>query len=222
LFYNRRGSVFFVPPVEAVRNSVGFATLTVLLALVLGTISAYLLARREGRLSHWLDPLFMLPLGVSAVTLGFGYIIAMDEPPLNLRTSPLLIPLAHTLVAFPFVVRSLLPVLRGIHPHLREAAANLGASPSRVWREIDLPIVARALLVGAVFAFTVSIGEFGATALIARPQYPTMPIAIYRFLGQPGTLNYGQALAMSTLLMIVCTVGFLAIERFRYGEIGEF
>jgi thiamine transport system permease protein len=222
LFYNRRGSVFFVPPVEAVRNSVGFAALTVLLALVLGTISAYLLARREGRLSRWLDPLFMLPLGVSAVTLGFGYIIALDEPPLNLRTSPLLIPLAHTLVAFPFVVRSLLPVLRGIHPHLREAAANLGASPSRVWREIDLPIVARALLVGAVFAFTVSIGEFGATGLIARPQYPTMPIAIYRFLGQPGTLNYGQALAMSTLLMLVCAVGFLAIERFRYGEVGEF
>jgi thiamine transport system permease protein len=222
LFYNRRGSVFFVPPVEAVRNSVGFAALAVLLALVLGTISAYLLARHEGRLSRLLDPLFMLPLGVSAVTLGFGYIIALDEPPLNLRTSPLLIPLAHTLVALPFVVRSLLPVVRGIHPHLREAAANLGASPSRVWREIDLPIVARALLVGAVFAFTVSIGEFGATSLIARPQYPTMPIAIYRFLGQPGTLNYGQALAMSTLLMIVCAVGFLAIERFRYGEVGEF
>jgi thiamine transport system permease protein len=222
LFYNRRGSVFFVPPVEAVRNSVGFAALTVLLALVLGTISAYLLARHEGRLSRWLDPLFMLPLGVSAVTLGFGYIITLDEPPLNLRTSPLLIPLAHTLVALPFVVRSLLPVVRGIHPHLREAAANLGASPSRVWREIDLPIVARALLVGAVFAFTISMGEFGATALVARPQYPTMPVAIYRFLGQPGALNYGQALAMSTLLMIVCAVGFLAIERFRYGEVGEF
>jgi thiamine transport system permease protein len=101
-------------------------------------------------------------------------------------------------VALPFVVRSLLPVVWGIHPHLREAAANLGASPSRIWREIDLPILARALLVRAVFAFTISMSEFGATALIARPQYPTMPIAIYRFLGQPGTLNYGQALAMST------------------------
>jgi thiamine transport system permease protein len=65
-------------------------------------------------------------------------------------------------------------------------------------------------------------GEFGATALIARPHYPTMPVAIYRFLSQPGTLNYGQALAMSTLLMIVCAVGFLAIERSHYGEVGEF
>jgi thiamine transport system permease protein len=221
LFVNRRGSVFFVPPVEAVRNSLAFAVLTVGLALLLGVIGAYSLADRS-RLARWLDPIFMLPLGTSAVTLGFGYIIALDRPPLNLRTSPLLIPLAHTLVAFPFVVRAVLPVLRGIHPHLRESAGVLGASPARVWREVDLPIVGRALLVGAVFAFTISMGEFGATSLIARPQVPTMPVAIYRFLGQPGALNYGQALAMSTLLMLVCAVGFLGIERFRYGEVGEF
>jgi len=77
--------------------------------------------------------------------------------------------------------------------------------------------VARAVLVGAVFAFTVSLGEFGATSLIARPERPTMPIAIYRFLSRPGAANYGQA-----LLMLVCTVGFLAIERLRMGEVGEF
>ena len=164
----------------------------------------------------------MLPLGTSAVTLGLGYIVALDEPPLNLRTSPLLVVLAHTLVALPFVVRSVLPALRSINPRLREAAALLGASPGRVWREVDLPIVARAVLVGAVFAFTVSMGEFGATSLIARPERPTMPVAIYRFLARPGTANYGQALAMSTVLMLVCTLGFMAIERFRVGEVGEF
>ena len=222
LFVNRRGSILFVPPVEAVRNSVGFAGATTLLALLLGLIGAYLLVRRRGLISSVLDPIFMLPLGTSAVTLGFGFIIALDEPPLNLRTSPLLIPLAHTLVAFPFVVRSVLPALRGIDPRLREAAGLLGAGPWRVWREIDLPIVGRALLVGAVFAFTVSMGEFGATVFIARPQIPTMPVAIFRFLGQPGALNYGQALAMSTLLMVVVAVGFMAIERFRAGGVGEF
>jgi len=221
LFINRSGSVFFVPPAEAIRNSLLVAGATVLLALVLGWLAADLLAR-PGRLSAWLDPVFLLPLGTSAVTLGFGYILALDRPPLNLRASPWLLPLAHTLVAFPFVVRSLLPVLRGIQPHLREAAAVLGAAPLRVWREVDLPIVARALLVGAVFAFTVSLGEFGATALIVRPQFPTMPVAIYRFLGQPGELNYGQALAMSAVLSLVTAAGILAIERFRYGDIGEF
>ncbi len=222
LSVNRQSSIFFVPPLLAVRNSLLFAIATVGLALTLGLISAWLLARQRGRLGRLLDPVFMLPLGTSAVTLGFGYIIALAKPPLNLRASPALVPLAHTLVALPFVVRSLLPVIRGIHPHLREAARVLGASSWRVWREVDLPIVGRALLVGAVFAFTVSLGEFGATVFVARPQMPTMPVVIYRFLGQPGAINYGQALAMSTLLMIVCAVGFLAIERFRYGEVGEF
>ncbi|MCP4537565.1 MAG: iron ABC transporter permease [Chloroflexi bacterium] len=220
LFDNPRGSAFYVPPVAAVRNSVGFALATVALSVTLGLMAAVVLdAQREIRL---LDPIFMLPLGTSAVTLGLGYIVALDKPPLNLRTSPLLVVLAHTLVALPFVVRSVLPALRSIHPRLRETAALLGAPPWRVWREVDLPIVARAVLVGAVFAFTISMGEFGATSLIARPERPTMPIAIYRFLGRPGAANYGQALAMSTLLMVVCTLGFLAIERFRVGDVGEF
>jgi thiamine transport system permease protein len=161
-------------------------------------------------------------LGTSAVTLGLGFIVALDSPPLDLRASPLLVPLAHTLVAFPFVVRSLTPAVRSIKPRLRQAAAVLGASPRRVLAEIELPLVGRALLIAATFAFTISIGEFGATALIARPEYPTIPIAIYRYLGQPGSLNYGQALALSTLLMAMTVVGMLAIERLRFGEVGEF
>jgi len=224
LFDNPRGSAFYVPPVAAVRNSVGFALATMALAVMLGLMAAAVL-ENQGKtrfLGQLLDPIFMLPLGTSAVTLGLGYIVALDEPPLNLRASPLLVVLAHTLVALPFVVRSVLPALRSIHPCLRETAALLGASPYRVWREVDLPIVARAVLVGAVFAFTISMGEFGATSLIAHPERPTMPIAIYRLLGRPGAANYGQALAMSTLLMFVCTLGFLAIERFRVGEVGEF
>jgi thiamine transport system permease protein len=222
LFTNPTQSYFYVPPAEAIRNSLLVAGFTVLLSLFIGLCSAYMLTGRPSLLKTILDPLFMLPLGTSAVTLGLGYIVALDQPPLDLRASPVLLPLAHTLVAFPFVVRSLLPVLRGMNPRWREAAATLGASPGRVLREIDLPIVARALLVGAVFAFTISLGEFGATFLIARPTFPTMPVVIYRLLGAQGALNHGQGLAMSTLLMIVCAVGFVLIERFRVGDIGEF
>ncbi|MFQ5421881.1 MAG: ABC transporter permease, partial [Anaerolineae bacterium] len=215
----KRDSILFVPPLTAVRNSIGYALLTVLAAGFLGLLSAQFLAR-PSRWRKWLDPLFMLPLGASAVTLGFGYVISFDR----LRTSPLLVLIAHTLVAFPFVVRTLLPVMQGIKPNLREAAAVLGASPGQVWRQVDLPIIGRALLVAAVFAFTVSMGEFGATSFIVRPNsgYTTLPIAIERFLSQPGALNFGQALAMSTILMGVSAVGFVAIERFRYADVGEF
>ncbi len=218
---NARGSVLFVPPLEAVGNSVLYALLTTVLSLFLGLIAAYGLARR-GRMSALLDPIYMLPLATSAVTLGFGFIIALDEPPLNLRTSRALIVIAHTLVAMPFVVRSVLPALRSISPNVRGAAALLGASPTTILRLIDLPLIGRGLIVGATFAFTVSMGEFGASLFVARPDTPTMPLVIFRLLGQPGALNYGQALAMSAILMGVCAISFVLIERARVLGIGEF
>ena len=222
LFENTSESIFFVPPADAVVYSLGFALTAMLIALILGVPAAVFLAGPANRLRSVLDPLFMLPLSTSAVTLGFGFIIALDKPPLNLRTSPMLVPLAHTLVAFPFVVRSLLPALRSIPPKLKESAAVLGAGPWKVWRTVDLPILGRALVVAAIFAFTISLGEFGASVFVARPQTPTMPLAIYRFLGQPGAANYGQAMAMSSILMLVSATGFMLMEKFRSGQDGEF
>jgi thiamine transport system permease protein len=132
------------------------------------------------------------------------------------------VPLAHTLVALPFVVRSVLPSLRGIPPHLAEAGRVLGASESQVLRRIELPLISRGLVVGATFAFTASMGEFGATAFLARPDTPTIPVVIFRLLGQPGALNYGQALAMSVILMAVSALSFISIERLRPSGTHEF
>jgi thiamine transport system permease protein len=215
---NPRGSVLFVPPLKAIGNSLVFATATMIIALLVGLLSAYAVGDRNRTRHRLLEPVLMLPLGASAVTLGFGFLIGLP----GLRSSPLLLPLAHSLVAFPFVVRTITPALRSIRAHLREAASVMGAGPFQVWREVDLPIVGRALLVGGAFAFSVSMGEFGATAMVARAETPTLPYAIFRYLSQPGSLNYGQAMAMSTVLMLVVSAGLIAIERFRFGEIGEF
>ena len=217
LFVNRTGSLFYVPPVRALGNSLGYAALTVVLSLTLGFPVAVALAR-PGRLERILDPFLMLPLGASAVTLGLGFIISFGR----LLASPWMVPLAHTLIALPFVIRSLQPALASIPDRLRQAAASLGAAPRRVWFAVDWPIVARATLSAAVFAFTVSLGEFGATSLVVRPEYPTLPIAIARFLSQPGGMNYGQAMAMATVLMLVCGFGILLIERLRLPGASEF
>jgi thiamine transport system permease protein len=218
LTVNRRQSAFFAPPMVAIRNSLIFAITTVVLSLILGIISAYLLAQPRRWITALLEPIFLLPLGASAVTLGLGYIVSMGP----LRTSTLIIPIAHTLIAAPFVVRTFLPALRSLDPRLRQAAATLGASPGRVWWEIDAGLLGRAVLVSAAFAFTISLGEFGATLLISRPELPTMPVVIYDALGDPGLLNFGKALAMSTMLMLTSAVGLIAIERFRINDIGEF
>ncbi|MCT9140608.1 ABC transporter permease [Streptomyces violarus] len=218
------GGIFLVPPIEAIGNSLEYAGAATVIAVVIGGLAAVALTRRDaGRFVRGFDALLMLPLGVSAVTVGFGFLIALDEPPLDLRSSWILVPLAQALVGVPFVVRTMLPVLRAVDVRLREAASVLGASPWRVWREVDLPMVRRALLIAAGFAFAVSLGEFGATVFIARPDNPTLPVAVARLLGRPGDLNYGQAMALSTILMVVCAVALLVLERLRTADrTGEF
>ncbi|MFB8268511.1 ABC transporter permease [Streptomyces sp. NPDC055955] len=214
---------FLVPPIEAIGNSLTYALAATALAVVIGGLAAAALTRRAGRLVRGFDALLMLPLGVSAVTVGFGFLITLDKPPLDLRGTWILVPLAQALVGVPFVVRTMLPVLRAVDGRLREAAAVLGASPLRAWREVDLPMVRRALLIAAGFAFAVSLGEFGATVFIARPDHPTLPVAVARLLGRAGDLNYGQAMALSTILMVVCAVSLLLLERIRTDRTtGEF
>ena len=145
--------------------------------------------------------------------LGFGFIIAFDEAPLDFRSSWWLVPVAQSLIAAPFVVRIVTPALRSIDPRLREVAATLGASPARSWREVDLPLAAQAFAVAAGFAFAIALGEFGATVFVARSEQPTLPVAIFRFLGRPGAENQGTAAALAVVLAGITVCAALAAER---------
>lgn len=213
LFTSTRDSIFFVEPASAVINSLFFATVSMIIALFLGLLAANFLAKDRGSGSTFWDAIIMLPLATSAVTLGFGYIISLNKPPLNLRDSLALVPIAHSLVALPFVVRCLMPALRQIPKSLTEAAIMLGKSPIQVWWQVELPHIKKSLLVAAIFSFCISMGEFGASSFVVRPHTPTMPVAIFRFLSQPGEMNYGQAMAMSSILMIITCASFWILSK---------
>jgi thiamine transport system permease protein len=207
-------------PWEAVANSILYASAATVLALLIGGLAAFAIAEPHG--SRLLDGLLMLPLGASAVMLGFGFVIAFDTAPLDFRAEPWIVPVVQALVAIPFVVRIVAPTLRAIDPRQREAAALLGASPGRVRREIDVPVAGRAFAIAAGFAFAISLGEFGATVFVARPETPTLPVAIFRFLGRPGELNAGQAYALAVVLMVVVAVSVFLVERGREHRAGWF
>ena len=216
-----------VPVTEALLNSLTTAVDATWMALLLGMLVSVVVTRRshsgvERRLRGGLDAFFMLPLGVSAVTLGFGFLITLDEPPVDFRSSPLLVPIAQALVALPLVVRTLVPVLAGIDDRQRQAAASLGASPLRALATVDLAVVLKPLLAAAGFAFAVSLGEFGATSFLARDDHPTVPVVIFRLLGHPGAQNYGMALAASVVLAAATALLVLAVERLRVPGVGGF
>ncbi|MBB1501756.1 iron ABC transporter permease [Propioniciclava sp. MC1683] len=217
------GGTLSVPVWDAVGNSLRTATVATLLALALGLLVSLVVSRSPrnelGRRGlGLLDAAFMLPLGVSAVTVGFGYLITLNRPPLDLRSSMALVPIAQAIVALPLVVRVLLPVLRAIDPRLREGAAVLGASPGKVLRDVDLAFVARGLGLATGFAFATSLGEFGATSFLARPDEPTLPVVVFRLIGRPGLENQGMGMAAAVLLAVGCAVVMGLAERMRPEE----
>ena len=211
----RETPVLLVEPWQAMVYSVAFACVATLIAIVVGGLAAFSLARKP---PGALDGFVLLPLGASAVMLGFGFIIAFDSPPLEFRSSWWLVPVAQALVATPFVIRIVTPALRSIDPRLRELASTLGASPSRIWLEVDLPLAGRAFAAAAGFAFAISLGEFGATVFVARAEQPTLPVAIFRFLGRPGEQNQGTAAVLAVVLAVIAVCAALIAERAADGR----
>ena len=201
----------------ALGNSLMFAAPAAALALLVGG-AATLVVVRAGRgssrqIGRAFDIGLTLPLGTSAVTVGLGFLLVLDRPPLDIRTSLLVVPIAHAVVGIPFVVRTLVPMLRTVNPRIREAASVLGASPRRVRREVDLRVAARGVAVGAGFAFAVSLGEFGATSFIPRrPETLTAPLALFRLLGTPGEALRGQAMALAVSLMALTAVAVFVMD----------
>ena len=201
----------------ALGNSLMFAAPAAALALLVGG-AATLVVVRAGRgssrqIGRAFDIGLTLPLGTSAVTVGLGFLLVLNRPPIDIRTSLLVVPIAHAVVGIPFVVRTLVPMLRTVNPRIREAASVLGASPRRVRREVDLRVAARGVAVGAGFAFAVSLGEFGATSFIPRrPETLTAPLALFRLLGTPGEALRGQAMALAVSLMALTAVAVFVMD----------
>ena len=203
--------------------SLGIACIATAIAVSLGLLVALVASRRPRsavltRAISLYDAAIMLPLGISAVTLGFGLLLTMHRPlgiGFDLRTSVVLIPIAQALVALPLVVRTMLPVLRAIDPRTREAAAVLGASPLRVLGTIDLAMLGRSAGLALGFAFAVSLGEFGATAFLVRPGGQTLPVAIAQLANHQDPASYGAALAASVVLGLIAAGIMVLAERLR-------
>ncbi|MFV0307855.1 MAG: ABC transporter permease [Desertimonas sp.] len=207
----RRGIRTGADPLDALVRSLTTTGVATVVAVTLGGLAALTVAagHRRGRV---LDVGLMLPLATSAVTIGFGMLITFNRDPLDWRASWWLVPLGHAMVAVPFVVRVVLPVLRGVDPALSEAAATLGASPVRAWREIVVPHLWRPLTAAAGVAAAISLGEFGATSMLARRDGETLPVAIERLLGRTGTVLHAQAYCLAVILAVATVVVVVTLD----------
>ena len=211
------GTGLRVAPIDALATSLGAALVGTAVALALALPASRAVAARPGSRA---DRVLLMPLGVSATTIGLGLLLVFGRPPIDLRGSPWIVPIGQMMVALPLAVRSIVPALQSMSPSLGEAASLLGAGPSARWWRVELPLVRRSVVAGAGLAFVACLGEFGATVFLARTARPTVPIAIERLLSRPGGAGFGQAMALSCVLVVVCAVVLWAVDRWAGGDDG--
>ena len=204
-----------VTPLATLRYSFLSALLAMLIALVVGVMAAIALHTARGAARTVGAILALIPLGISAVTLGFGYLIVLSELPARTSSSPLIIPCVQALIAIPVVIGIIVPALNAVPDRARAAAATLGAGPLRVLRTIDLPAIGRSLAAAGGFAFVMALGEFGATSFLARADTTTLPVLIGSALNRPGATQLATAMAASMLLVMATAVAMVAVEALR-------
>lgn len=208
-------SVNGVTPLATLRYSLVTAALAMVIALLVGLLAALALHRSRGVAGTVGNVVATIPLGISAVTLGFGYLIVLASMPSEVSDSPLVIPCVQALIAIPVVVRITIPALQSVPDRVRQAAATLGAGPMRVFLTVDLPLIGRSLTAAGGFAFVMALGEFGATSFLARADTTTLPVLIGSALNRPGAQNLATAMAASMLLVAITTGAVVLVEMFR-------
>lgn len=209
-----RNAIAAVSGVEAIDNSLRFAVVATIIAAVIGTLAALVIVHSKALLSALISLLWTLPIGVSALTLGFGILISFARQPVNWRSTWAMVPIVHSLMGSVFVIRSLVPLMRSIPDVQRSAAKLLGASKLKILLSIDLAQSRGALIAGVGFAFAVSLGEFGATTFLSRDaQLQTVPLLIARLLATPGVILRRQAMALSVVLMAATALTVLLTDR---------
>ncbi len=187
-------------PAVAVR-SLAFATASGSLAFILSLGTALALRSKP---KSW-EAYFLLPAGMSFVTLGIGLGLVYGEvlPPAPLTVA------AQVFLSFPFVYRILKETLAGFHPNYAEAGRSLGRKGFALFRDVQFPIMKRGLLNALAFGVAVSFADFTAVLTVGRGEIATFPVAIYRLIG---FRSYDLGLALGMIYILVCLGVFLWID----------
>ena len=206
---------------DAITTSLTFAVLTLAFALPLAWASLAAFRKASHGQAVW-NTFLLLPLGTSAVLIGLGYVLVFDGTPFwDLRAHPSRIVLAHILIAYPFTTRVLAPAFDALNPSLLDAARTLGARTTQLLLRVELPLVRPALIAAAAFAFATSLGEFGATLVLRRPEYTTLPLALFDAYSRPGEGFRAQAEVIALFLALVALGSFWIMELSRKESGGD-
>src|SRR3989449_634513 len=202
-------------------NSFLYSTLAVVLCVAIGVPIAWILARTRLPGRDTVDGLNTLILAIPGTAIGIAYIRAFHFAlPLvgrGLTSLWIILPLVLAIRRLPYTVRGSYASLLLVHRSMEEAAASVGATGVRSFRDVTLPLIWRGVLVGSLFSFMTSLQEASAVLFLSLGGWETIPVGIFAFY-IAGSAN--EAAALGVILIAVATVSVLAINRIAGTRMG--
>jgi putative spermidine/putrescine transport system permease protein len=183
-------------------NSVQVATLTAILATILGTLAALGLTRGRFPGRTLVNAVALSPLIVPVVVIAIGMFGLFVQ--WRIAGSPVGLVLAHTALALPFVIVNVGASLRTMDRNLELAAANLGADPRRSFMHVTLPLIMPGVLAGAIFAFITSWDEVVIAIFMTSARFRTLPVEMWEQVRQ--VVDPTVAAVSTTLLLVTTTL----------------
>ncbi|MCO5071647.1 MAG: iron ABC transporter permease [Rhizobiaceae bacterium] len=192
-------------------NTVMFTTIATAMCAIMGTMIAYIIARRSGRISALLDTVVMFSYAVPGIVLGVGLVVTYHNPPLALTGTPLILILAYFIRRLPFSVRSSVSSLQQLSRDTEEASINLGAGPGRTFLKITVPLLSMAILSGALLTWSNTIRELSATLVLQSGSTTTISVEIFN---EVANGNFGTASALGMTLIVLTFLPLLLLFTF--------
>lgn len=195
----------FAPAVEtSLKAAVGSSAL----ALALGTLAALGVARYRFPGRSALSVFFLSPLVLPTIIIAFSIFEFMQATGQAFTLRGII--LAHVVIAFPYVFRSVLVSVQAVDRSLEEAAASLRANPWQVFRRVTLPAIRPGLLAGGIFAFIVSFDDLIVALFLSGPRIKTLPVIMYGYT----TEGLDPVIAaISTVLIVAASVLVFVLEK---------
>lgn len=192
-------------------TSLQIATLATAIALLLGIPAAYALNRYRIRLPGWLSTIFVLPILVPEIVLGFSLLRSVSvDLGLPIFTTLLI---GHTLLVLPYCVRVVSASLASFDFAVEEAAISLGSPPLKTFFTIVLPNVRSGVIAAFILAFITSVNDVSVSLFLTGPGISTLPIQLLAHMEQ----FFDPTVASVSVLLMLLTVAVMAVVEWTLG-----
>ena len=205
--------------VRAAKNSFIIGFWATILATVLGTLAALGLSRPEMPYRRVIMAVLISPMIVPIIIIATGMFFFYSNPCNiigiecgRLTSTYFGVILAHTTLGIPFVIITVTATLSGFDQSLIRASASLGASPSRTFFKVIMPLILPGVVSGALFAFVTSFDEVVAVLFIAGPEQQTIPRQMWNDIREAIS---PAILAVATILVIISVLLLTTVELLR-------